>query len=125
MVMLFCSWLRRFLDIVENRLRSRRYLHPGLAASATDIPLQQSRTPYREEADTTFRLNKHAHGCPYVTYSCAPACRAVMGLVHALLGSTPDSGVAQSAEQRPVKPFVVGSSPTPGAHGRYGSARGP
>ena len=25
------------------------------------------------------------------------------------------SGVAQLAEQRPVKPFVVGSSPTPGA----------
>src|SRR5215210_6821023 len=29
-----------------------------------------------------------------------------------------DSGVAQSAEHRPVKPFVVGSSPTPGAHDR-------
>ncbi len=133
MIMLICSWLRRFFDIVESRLRLRLYLHAGLDleaamrfwSSLTEIPLQQFRTPYRAEADTSLRLNKHAHGCVYVSYSSARTHRAVMGLVQALLGSPVDSGVAQSAEQRPVKPFVVGSSPTPGAQGRYGSARGP
>ncbi len=133
MVTLFCSWLRRFFEIDERRLRLRLYLHEGLdlgAAArfwslATKIPLQQFRTPYRAEADTSLRLSKHGQGCVYVSYSCSRTHRAVMGLVHALLGSPVDSGVAQSAEQRPVKPFVVGSSPTPGAQGRYRSPGGP
>src|SRR2546425_2727011 len=33
------------------------------------------------------------------------------------------SGVAQPAERRPVKPMVVGSSPTPGATGADGTGR--
>ncbi len=132
MVMLFCSWLRRFFNIDEFRLRARLYLHQGLdldAATqfwshATGIPFQQFRSPYRAETDGSLRRNKHEHGCAYVTYSCSRTHRAVLGLVQALLGWPVDSGVAQSAEQRPVKPFVVGSSPTPGAQGR-GPAAGP
>ena len=131
--MLFCSWLRRIFDIVESRLRLRLYLHEGLDlhgatrfwSSATDIPLQQFRSPYRAEGNGSLRLNEQVHGRVHVSYSCARAHRAVMGLVQPLLGSPVDSGVAQSAEQRPVKPIVVGSSPTPGAQGRYGPARGP
>ncbi len=126
MVMLFCSWLRRFFDIDESRLRVRLYLHEGLDlgaatqfwSSATDVPRQQFRTPYRAAADASVRWNKHKHGCVYVTYSCSRTHRTVLGLVQALLGWRVDSGVAQSAEQRPVKPFVVGSSPTPGAQRR-------
>ena len=48
MVMLFCSWLRRFFHIDESRLRVRFCLHQGLdleaamrfRSSATDIPLR-------------------------------------------------------------------------------------
>lgn len=71
MVMMFCSWLRRFFDIDESRLRLRFYLHQGLDldaamefwSSATDIPLQQFRRPYRAEPDASLRLNKYTHGC--------------------------------------------------------------
>jgi hypothetical protein len=87
-------------------------------STVTNVPLSQFPRPYRADADASRRLNKHEHGCVYVSYSCSRTHRAVMGLVQALLRSSIPSGVAQSAEQRPVKPFVVGSSPTPGASGR-------
>lgn len=47
----------------------------------------------------------------------------VAAVVHAVVASNEDasnkSEVAQSAEQRPVKPSVVGSSPTLGAKQRW------
>jgi hypothetical protein len=68
MVILFCAWLRRFFDIDERRLRLRLYLHQGLDlggamqfwSSATDIPLQQFRTPYRAAADEVFAQQARA-----------------------------------------------------------------
>ncbi len=123
MVAFFCAWLRRFCAIDESRLRIRVYLHEGLDRDAaqsfwsrvTGVPVGQFRAPYRAVADHTIRKTKHANGCVYVRYSCSRTLRAVMGLVRALLTCNLQSGVAQPAEQRPVKPMVVGSSPTPGA----------
>lgn len=123
MIALFCAWLRHFFDIDESRLRLRLYLHRGLDLEAasefwselTRIPVPQFGEPYRAVADPSIRRSKHPLGCPSVYYCCSRTHRAVMGLVHALLASEARSGVAQSAEHRPVKPFVVGSSPTPGA----------
>ena len=133
MVSLFCAWLRRFFDIDERRLRLRLYLHQGLDldgatafwSEVAGIPFKQFRTPYRAKPNAALRRNKYEHGCAYVSYSCSRTRRAVVGLVQALLGWPVDSGVAQSAEQRPVKPFVVGSSPTPGAQGRLRRTPGP
>jgi hypothetical protein len=95
MVRLFCGWLRHFFEIDESRLRIRLYLHEGLDLEAamhfwageTGIPIQQFRAPYRAVADATNRLNKHLHGCVYVSYSCSRTHRAVVGLVQALLRS--------------------------------------
>ncbi|HEX2118449.1 MAG TPA: hypothetical protein VHF91_04640 [Acidimicrobiales bacterium] len=100
MVALFCVWLRRFFVLDERRLRVRLYLHEGLDLDAamhfwsevTDIPLQQFGTAYRTRADPSRRANKHEHGCATVIYSCSRTQRAVMGLVQALLGSTPIPG---------------------------------
>jgi len=93
MVRFFCTWLRRYFEIDETRLRARVYLHEGLdlhAAHAhwsetTAIPVEQFRAPYRAVPDPTIRKNKHEHGCVYVTYCCTRTHRAVMGLVRALL----------------------------------------
>ncbi len=123
MVAFHCAWLRRFFDIDEGRLRVRVYLHEGLDldaaeehwAAVTGVPRAQFRAPYRAVADASRRHAKHVHGCCYVGYACTRTHRRIMGLVRALLSSAVHSGVAQSAEQGPVKPKVVGSSPTPGA----------
>jgi transcriptional regulator with XRE-family HTH domain len=119
----FCAWLRRFFEIDESRLRVRVYLHKGWdleAAEAfwsdlTAIPRAQFVAAYRAEPKARVRRNKHPMGCPSITYSCSRAHRAIMGLVRALLSSRAYSGVAQLAEQGPVKATAVGSSPTPGA----------
>ena len=100
MIHFFCIWLRRFFDIEESRLRLRIYLHQGLDldgamhfwSTVTDIPMRQFRAPYRAEADSAIRRNKHEHGCVYVSYSCSRTHRAVLGLVRALLGSIPIPG---------------------------------
>lgn len=118
-----CEWLRCFFAVDERRLTARVYLHEGLDLAAaqvfwsniTGIPLAQFRKPYRARADATIRRNKHEHGCVYVRYCSSEMHRAIMGLIDALLSSNGHSGVAQSAERRPVKPLVVGPSPTPGA----------
>jgi predicted transcriptional regulator len=123
MIAFFCAWLRRFFVLDETRLTARVYLHEGLdldAAQAywsdlTGIPLSRFCKAYRAKADPSIRHNKHEFGCIYIRYSRAYTHRAVMGLVTALLSSEAQSGVAQSAEQGPVKPKVVGPSPTPGA----------
>lgn len=96
MVAFFCSWIRRFFDIDESRLRVSLYLHEGLDLTSahlfwsrvTAIPVDQFRKPYRAVPDAGIRKNKHAHGCVSVRYACAKTHRGVMGLVRALLGST-------------------------------------
>jgi hypothetical protein len=128
MIALFCRWLRHVFDVDESRLRIYLYLHQGLDHDAacefwsrlTGIPLLQFGRPYRAVADPSIRRSKHPMGCPRVSYSCSKTHRAIMGLVSALLWSDFPSGVAQLAEQRIVNPWVVGSSPTPGAGRRPG-----
>ncbi len=124
MMAFFCVWLRRFFDIDESRLTMRVYLHEGLdldAAEAfwsqvTGVPRWQFRKGYRAAADPSMRRTKHEFGCAYVRYGSTKTHRAIMGLIRALLSSQFDpSGVAQSAAQWPVKPTVLGSSPSPGA----------
>ncbi len=96
MILFFVSWLRRFFDIDESRLRLRLYLHEGLDLDAANrfwselagIPVTQFRTPYRAVPDPSIRRTKHVFGCPGVHYACSRTHRAVMGLVEALLSST-------------------------------------
>ena len=96
MVTFFCSWLRRFFVVDEQRLRVRVYLHDGLDldvaeafwAQVTGVPRVQFRAPYRAKADPTIRVAKHEHGCVYVGYSCSHTHREIMGLVRALLSSS-------------------------------------
>lgn len=93
MIVFFCSWLRRFFDVDESRLRIRLYLHQGLDIEAagefwshlTAIPLAQFGKPYRAVPDPSIRKAKHPMGCPAVVYGCSRTHRAVMGLVAALL----------------------------------------
>ncbi|WP_334143829.1 hypothetical protein [Rhabdothermincola sp.] len=93
MIQLFCTWLRRFFEVDERRLRVRLYLHAGLDlngavafwSSLTRIPAGQFTKPYRAVADASIRRAEHPLGCPTVTYSCTRTHRAVMGLVHSLL----------------------------------------
>jgi len=94
MIVFFCSWLRRFFEIDESRLRVRLYLHEGLdlaAATAfwselTGISESQFLKPYRAVPDPSIRRAKHVHGCVSVRYSCSTTHRSIMGLVGALLG---------------------------------------
>lgn len=95
MIRFFCSWLRRFFEIDEPRLRVQVYLHEGLDLDAaqchwselTGVPLSQFRRGYRAVADPTIRNNKHENGCCYVRYHCSHTHRRIMGLVRALLSS--------------------------------------
>ena len=124
MIFTFWTGMRTYFEIDESRMRLRLYLHKGLDleganrfwSDLTAIPECQFGKPHRAEPDPSIRRSKHPMGCPSIRYSCSTTHRTVMGLVHALLSceSLP-SGVAQLAERRPVKPIVVGSSPTPGA----------
>jgi hypothetical protein len=123
MVRFFCTWLRRFFEIDEARLRVRVYLHLGLDLDAveqfwselTQVPRSQFRKAYRAAPDPSIRRNKHEYGGVYVRYTCAKTHRQIMGLVRALLSSSSYSGVAQLVEQAPVKCKAAGSSPAPGA----------
>jgi hypothetical protein len=93
MILLFCTWLRRFFDIDESRLRVRLYLHQGLDldrassfwSTLTRIPLTQFGTPYRAVPDASIRRSKHPLGCPAVCYASSVTHREIMGLMHALL----------------------------------------
>ena len=95
MILFFVTWLRRFFEIDEARLRLRLYLHEGLDLDAatrfwselTSIPQSQFSRPYRAVADPSIRSAKHPLGCPAVAYSCSRTHRAIMGLVQALLSS--------------------------------------
>ena len=124
MILFFCTWLRRFFDVEESRLRVRLYLHEGLDidnanafwSELTGIPISQFQKPYRAVADQTLRhRSKHPMGCPSVRYSCSKTHRGIIGLCDALLSWPHRSGVAQSAAQRTVNATVAGSSPAPGA----------
>ena len=94
MIVFFCTWLRRFFEIDEARLRVRLYLHEGLDlagavdfwSGVTGIPTSQFLKPYRAVADPTIRQTKHVHGCVSIGYSCSVTHRSIMGLVGALLG---------------------------------------
>lgn len=96
MILFFLSWLRRFFDIDESRLRVWLYLHEGLDLDAavqfwsglTDIPVTQFGKPYRANPNPSIRRAKHPMGCPAVSYSCTPTHRIVMALVDALLSCT-------------------------------------
>jgi transcriptional regulator with XRE-family HTH domain len=91
----FVTWLRRFFDVDETRLRVRLYLHDGLDLEAAEvywsellvIPREQFQRPYRAHADATRRRAKHVFGCPAITYSCTFTQRRVMGLVGAILST--------------------------------------
>jgi hypothetical protein len=93
MILLFCTWLRRFFDVDETRLRVHLYLHQGLDldgassfwSALTRIPLTQFGKPYRAVADASIRRSKHPLGCPAVCYASSVTHREIMGLVHALL----------------------------------------
>jgi len=93
MIQFFCTWLRRFFDVDEGRLRVRLYLHEGLDLEAaqhfwvgvTGVPLEQFLKPYRAVADPSIRRTKHLMGCPAVCYSCSRTHRMIMGLVSGLL----------------------------------------
>jgi AraC-like DNA-binding protein len=96
MIGFFCSWLRRFFEIDESRLRVHLYLHQGLDLAAaiaywsalTSIPPTQFLKPYRAVPDPSIRHAKHVHGCVSIGYSCSATHRSIMGLVAALLGDT-------------------------------------
>jgi Helix-turn-helix domain len=96
MIVFFCSWLRRFFEINESRLRVHLYLHQGLDLAAsiaywsalTGIPPTQFLKPYRAVPDPSIRQAKHVHGCVSIGYSCSATHRSIMGLVAALLGGT-------------------------------------
>ena len=124
LIRIFVTWLRRFFDIDESKLRVRLYLHEGLdldAATAfwsdvTEIPPSQFYKPYRAPADGTIRTNEAPDGLSggqLLVDLVVPPCH---GSRRGGIVSSCNSGVAQLAERRPVKPFVVGSSPTPGAN---------
>ncbi|MGI9603838.1 MAG: hypothetical protein ACR2QE_18280 [Acidimicrobiales bacterium] len=91
----YCTWLRRFFDIDEGRLRARLYLHQGLDLEAamtkwtsiTGIPATHFNQPYRAVPDATIRTNKHQYGCAHVRYSCVHSMRRLLGLMEALISS--------------------------------------
>jgi len=93
MIEFFVTWLRRFYEVDEQRLRLKLYLHEGLDletanafwADLAGIPTAQFTKPYRAVPDAGIRRSKHPMGCPVVSYSCTLTHRAIMGAVHALL----------------------------------------
>jgi transcriptional regulator with XRE-family HTH domain len=95
-LLLFVTWLRRFFEIDESRLKIALYLHEGLDldkatsfwSELLDIPPSRFLTPYRAVADPSIRRSKHPMGCPRVTYTCTRTHRRVLGLMDALLPSS-------------------------------------
>jgi transcriptional regulator with XRE-family HTH domain len=102
LIRFFMTWLRRFFEIDEQRLRVRLYLHQGLDleranaywSALTGIPTSQFREPHRPVADSSIRTSKHPMGCPSVSYSCTRTHRSIMGMIDALL-SCPGSPVGE------------------------------
>ena len=96
MILAYLTWLRRFFDIDESRLRVKLYLHEGLDLEAavdfwsalTAVPTLQFTKPYRAVADPTRRRTKHVMGCPSIAYRSAATHRRVMGMIEAVLSPT-------------------------------------
>ena len=114
MIRFFCAWLRRFFDIDESasagsrvpargaRPRRRRGVLVGRSPAIPRSPVPCSRTgrlPTRRSGETS--TSTAVRTC---VYSCTRTHREIMGLVRALAIVGRHSGVAQSAEHRPVKP---------------------
>lgn len=95
MIGMFTTWLRRFFDVDEGRLRMKVYLHAdqdlevaeAFWSELTGIPRSQFNRAYRPEPRYGYRSAKHPMGCPSVRYSCSTTHRTVMGLIEALLDS--------------------------------------
>lgn len=108
MILFFCTWLRRFFNVDESRLRIRLYLHQGLNideanafwSNLTAVPPTRFRKPYRAVADQSIRNSKHPLGCPSVSYCCSLTHRRISAMVDALLSWPHRSGVAQSGRAR-------------------------
>lgn len=95
MVRFFCTWLRRFFEIDERRMRLRVYLHQGLDLDRAEafwsevagVPRDRFQRAYRAKPDPSIRTAKHEYGCAYVRYSCVRTLRGILGLTRALLSS--------------------------------------
>jgi transcriptional regulator with XRE-family HTH domain len=93
MLFVFVTWLRRYFDVDESRLRVRLYLHENLDLEVANefwsqllaIPMTQFGAPYRAPADASIRKAKHLLGCPAVIYSCSLTHRRVIGMMAAVL----------------------------------------
>ena len=89
---MFVTWLRRYFDVDETRLRLRLYLHEGLDIDTArthwsqllSIPLSQFTKPFRAVADPTIRRSKHVLGCPAITYADSLTHRRGIGLIRAV-----------------------------------------
>lgn len=96
MILTFVTWLRRFFDVNESRIRMRLYLHEDLDVDAAiaywselvSIPPTQFSKPYRAVADATIRRNRHIYGCPAISYGCSTTHRRVMAMIAAVLSSS-------------------------------------
>ena len=85
MIWLFVTWLRRFFDVDESRLRVRLYLHEGLDLEAangfwselTEHPVAQFTKPYRAVADPSIRRDEARDGLPGGRVPLAPLCIGV------------------------------------------------
>lgn len=70
LILAFISWLRRFFEIDERKLRLKLYLHEGLDLEAaiefwsqlTGIPANQFNRPYRAVADQSIRTSSTRWG---------------------------------------------------------------
>jgi hypothetical protein len=96
LILIFVTWLRRFFDIQESKLRVKLYLHEDLDLEAaiafwsalTGIPPAQFYKPYRAVADNTLRRNRHVMGCPGIAYHSTSVFRRLMGMVEAVTSTS-------------------------------------
>jgi hypothetical protein len=96
MILVFITWLRRFFEVDEARLRMRLYLHADLDVDAavrfwsalTGVPPEQFGRPYRAVPDPTIRRNRHVNGCPAISYGCSLTHRRIIGMIAAVLSPT-------------------------------------
>ncbi|MEP1123538.1 MAG: hypothetical protein ABJH68_06580 [Ilumatobacter sp.] len=82
----FVTWMRRFFEIEETRLRASLYLHEGLDEAAavahwshiTGIPPGQFTKTYRPSRPAGHKTSKHEHGCVSIRYHDISLFRRVM-----------------------------------------------
>ena len=93
LIRFFCSWFRTFFEVDESRLRVRLYLHDDLDlrgaesfwSHVTGIPTDQFNEAYRPVARSTFRTNRHVHGCCHVAYGSTREIRRILGLLSGMM----------------------------------------